>query len=90
MTQGWADAFENEIVELLCEVDTEIPDVTFAWYRDKEVLQEDLDMYSDESYLNITSVERVHEGGYTCQIQLETTNVKSEFSNTVSVTVYGE
>lgn len=90
MTQGWADAFENEIVEFLCEVDTEIPDLTFAWYRDKEELQEDTVMYSDESYLNITSVERGHEGGYTCQIQLENTNVKSEFSNTVSVTVYGE
>lgn len=88
VTQGWADAFENEIMEFLCEVDTEIPDVTFTWYKDKEELQEDI--YSDEPYLNITSVERVHEGGYTCQIQLETTNVKSEFSNTVSVTVYGE
>ncbi|XP_056897869.1 carcinoembryonic antigen-related cell adhesion molecule 5 isoform X1 [Takifugu flavidus] len=86
VTQGWADAFENEIMEFLCEVDTEIPDVTFTWYKDKKELQEDTDIYSEESYLNITSVERVHEGGYTCQIQLETT--KSEFSNTISVTVY--
>lgn len=89
MTQGWADAFENEIVEFLCEVDTDILGVTFAWYKDKAELQEDEKMYSDESYLNITSVEQVHEGGYTCQIQLESKNVKSEFSNTISVTVYG-
>lgn len=90
MTQGWADAFENEIVEFLCEVDNEIPDMTIAWYKDKEKLQEDAVMYLDEPYLNITSVEQVHKGGYTCQIQLESTNVKSELSNTVSVTVYGE
>ncbi|XP_029689969.1 hemicentin-1 isoform X3 [Takifugu rubripes] len=86
VTQGWTDAFENEIMEFLCEVDTEKPGMTFTWYKDNEELQEDTDIYSEESYLNITSVERVHEGGYTCQIQLETT--KSEFSNMISVTVY--
>lgn len=92
MTQGWADAFEKEILELFCEVDTELSDVTFAWYRNKEQLQENTDMilYVDESYLNITSVEQAHQGGYTCQIHLENRSAKSEFSNTVDVTVYGE
>lgn len=89
LIQGWTDVFENEIIEFFCEVDSEI--YNFTWYRNNEQLQEDtvLTLYPDDPYLNITSVEQVHQGGYTCQVYSEKRS-SLEFSNTVNITVYGE
>lgn len=88
----WTDVFTNESVELFCDAGTEISDLTFTWYRNKEELLGDSVVFLDpsDSSLNITAIERAHQGGYTCQIHLESSKVKSELSNTVNITVYGE
>lgn len=86
------DVFEDENVELLCDVDTGNSDFIVTWYRNKEQLEDDsvVVLDPDDTSLNITAIRRAHQGGYTCQIHLESRNVKSELSNTVNITVYGE
>lgn len=79
-------------MELFCDADTGIFDLTFTWYRNKEQLQDDSVVVLDqmEPTLNITAIGRAHQGGYACQIHLESRTVKSELSNTVNIAVYGE
>lgn len=79
-------------MEFHCKFETELSDLTVAWYRNKEPLQADSAVVLDpfEPSLNITAITRAYEGGYTCQIYLDSRNVKSELSNTVNITVYSE
>lgn len=79
-------------MEFFCDGDTENFDWIFTWYRNNEQVQDDSVVVLDQldSTLNITAIGRAHQGGYACQIHLESRNVKSELSNTVNITVYGE
>lgn len=88
----WSDVFETESVEFLCEFDSKTSDFTFKWYKNKELLQENdvVTLEPLDPNMNITSIERGYEGDYTCQIHLESRDVKSEFSNAITVTIYGE
>lgn len=85
----WTDVFEDESLAFTCEVDGS--DWTFTWYKNEGQLQEDSVMVLDaeEPYLNITSITQAYHGGYACQVHFES-RVRSGFSNTVNVTVYGE
>nr|XP_020490707.1 titin-like [Labrus bergylta] len=85
---SWLDVFEEENVAFSCEVG--ISDWTFTWYRNEEKLQDDSALTIDDegTLLNITLVNKAHEGVYACKAYLEARNVNSGFSNTAAVTVY--
>uniref|UniRef100_A0A3Q3F0I9 Titin-like n=1 Tax=Labrus bergylta TaxID=56723 RepID=A0A3Q3F0I9_9LABR len=86
---SWLDVFEEENVAFSCEVG--ISDWTFTWYRNEEKLQDDSALTIDDegTLLNITLVNKAHEGVYACKAYLEARNVNSGFSNTpVAKTVY--
>ncbi|XP_070695542.1 basement membrane-specific heparan sulfate proteoglycan core protein [Pempheris klunzingeri] len=84
----WLDVFEEETVELGCEVNGS--DWTFSWYQNQKLLEEDdiLTLESEGSLLNITSASQIYQGGYTCKTHLESRRVSSGFSNAVDITVY--
>ncbi|XP_069543563.1 hemicentin-2 [Brachyistius frenatus] len=82
----WLDVFEDELVELKCEVNN--PDWTITWYKNRVELKEDFVLYLDEDLLNITSVSQTYQGVYACRASLPSRRVSSEFSNTANVTVY--
>ncbi|XP_070825108.1 cell adhesion molecule CEACAM5 [Chaetodon trifascialis] len=84
----WTDVFENETVEFRCEVDSS--DWKFSWYRNKELLEEDviLSLLEVEPSLNVTSITHAYQGGYACKVHLGSRRVSSGFSNTVDITVY--
>ena len=86
------DVFEDDNVEFFCDVDPEIFDSTYTWYRNKEKLQDDSVVILDpqEASLNITAIKRAYQGSYTCQILLESRNVKSELSDAINITVNGK
>ncbi|KAI9530687.1 hypothetical protein NQZ68_000177 [Dissostichus eleginoides] len=85
----WMDVFENETVEFSCEVESD--DWMITWYaNEKEVqLEDDLNVETMDSYLNITSVTQAYQGRYSCKAELESRKVSSEFSNTADLRVYG-
>ncbi|XP_068996392.1 hemicentin-1 [Embiotoca jacksoni] len=82
----WLDVFEDELVELKCEVNN--PDWTITWYKNRVELEEDIVLYLDEDLLNITLVSQTYQGVYACRASLPSRGVSSEFSNTANVTVY--
>ncbi|XP_047186934.1 basement membrane-specific heparan sulfate proteoglycan core protein isoform X2 [Scophthalmus maximus] len=81
----WLDVFENETVELKCEVEGS-DWLTFTWYKNQQKLQTDLD--EDSPYLNITQVTQTDQGVYACKVQIAFRNVISELSNNATVIVY--
>ncbi|XP_054464456.1 carcinoembryonic antigen-related cell adhesion molecule 5 [Anoplopoma fimbria] len=87
LLSSWSDVFENETVKFSCGVNS--PDWTFTWYRDQKELLDEVDIIDImDSSLNITLVTLDHQGVYACKVHLNSRRVSSEFSNTVSVTVY--
>lgn len=89
MQTPWLDVFEEETVELGCEVDS--PDWVFTWYKDGYEVQEDAVLTPEqEGLLNITWASEAYQGLYACKAHHETRHVSSGFSNTANVTFYGE
>ncbi|KAF3860484.1 hypothetical protein F7725_000739 [Dissostichus mawsoni] len=86
----WMDVFENETVEFSCEVESD-DWYAITWYaNEKEVqFEDDLNVETMDSYLNITSVTQAYQGRYSCKAELESRKVSSEFSNTADLRVYG-
>ncbi|XP_034733608.1 carcinoembryonic antigen-related cell adhesion molecule 6-like [Etheostoma cragini] len=85
----WLDVFENETVMFRCELENN--EWMFTWYRDNNrvTYTKDPNLEDVQSYLNITSVTRSHQGGYACKaISEENSENSTGFSNTVNVTVY--
>ncbi|XP_034000611.1 titin-like isoform X4 [Trematomus bernacchii] len=85
----WMEVFENETVEFSCEAESD--DWTITWYRNEKEVQFEVDLIEEpmDSYLNITSVTQAYQGRYSCKAELESRKVRSEFSNTTDLRVYG-
>nr|XP_057939709.1 carcinoembryonic antigen-related cell adhesion molecule 5-like [Doryrhamphus excisus] len=85
---SWLDVFENETVELTCDMNSS--DWTFAWRRNEKPLPKDpaLELSAGGSLLNITSASQVFQGKYACKAQHKSRNVTTAFSNTAIVQVY--
>ncbi|XP_034000612.1 hemicentin-1-like isoform X5 [Trematomus bernacchii] len=83
----WMEVFENETVEFSCEAESD--DWTITWYRNEKEVQDDLHVETMDSSLNITSVTQAYQGRYSCKAELESRKVRSEFSNTADLRVYG-
>ncbi|KAL3064292.1 hypothetical protein OYC64_000555 [Pagothenia borchgrevinki] len=83
----WMEVFENETVEFSCEVESD--DWTITWYANENKVQDDLHVETMDSSLNITSVTQAYQGLYSCKAELESRKVRSEFSNTAYLRVYG-
>ncbi|KAM4562324.1 basement membrane-specific heparan sulfate proteoglycan core protein [Odontesthes bonariensis] len=77
---GWPDVFENEVLELSCEVSGS--EWTFTWYRNGVKLKK------EGPSLKITSVTQTDQGQYTCKAHLKSRGVSSGDSNIVDVQVY--
>uniref|UniRef100_A0A3Q3LP34 Immunoglobulin superfamily member 1-like n=1 Tax=Mastacembelus armatus TaxID=205130 RepID=A0A3Q3LP34_9TELE len=89
LLSSWLDVFEDETVQFSCKADSE--DWMFEWYQNQTKLQEnpDLSLDVDGSFLNITAIPQRHQGVYACKARHKSRKVSSEFSNTLSVSVYG-
>ncbi|KAK5923718.1 hypothetical protein CgunFtcFv8_000663 [Champsocephalus gunnari] len=85
----WMDVFENETVEFSCGVESD--DWMITWYRNEKEVQseEDPNVETMDSSLNITSVTQACQGRYSCKAELYLRKVISEFSNTADLRVYG-
>ncbi|KAM3617505.1 uncharacterized protein V6R79_007280 [Siganus canaliculatus] len=84
----WHNVFENEILEFHCNCSCDPGGWTISWYRNQKQLQEDKTIEIEDSMLNITSVTKADEGGYTCRVSLESRRVRSQISEAVAVKVY--
>lgn len=84
------DVFENETVEFSCEVESD--DWMITWYRNEKEVQseEDPNVETMDSSLNITLVTQAYQGRYSCKAELYLRKVISEFSNMADLRVYGE
>ncbi|XP_054642037.1 B-cell receptor CD22 isoform X2 [Dunckerocampus dactyliophorus] len=89
LVTSWLDVFENETVELTCDMDSS--NWTFTWHRNEKALLQDpaLDLSAGGSLLNITSASQALQGKYACKAHHEFREVTSVFSNTAIVQVYG-
>ncbi|XP_061841414.2 cell adhesion molecule CEACAM5-like isoform X2 [Nerophis lumbriciformis] len=89
LVTSWSDVFENETVELSCNMDSS--NWTFIWHKHGMELQRDsvVKLRAGGSRLKITSASRAHQGEYSCKAQLKSRKVTSIFSNTAIVHVYG-
>nr|XP_046252037.1 titin isoform X2 [Scatophagus argus] len=88
----WMDVFDNETVELMCEIPDPFinSDWEITWYKDHQKIEtdNDLDVDPEEQLLNITSVSQAYQGGYTCEFREQSRGFNSGVSNTVNITVY--
>ncbi|RVE70613.1 hypothetical protein OJAV_G00065970 [Oryzias javanicus] len=82
MVTKWKDVFENERVEMSCDVG--VSDWSFSWYKD------DVKMNDEMSNLRIPSVTQSDKGRYACKIHLKPRGVSSVFSNSVEISIYAE
>nr|XP_033485460.1 titin isoform X2 [Epinephelus lanceolatus] len=87
MVSPWLEVFENETLAFSCEVDIN-DDWTYTWYKNKEVVLEDMNTDKVDSYLNITGITRASQGDYTCGVQVGTRRRSSGISNATHITVY--
>uniref|UniRef100_A0A3B3C7J8 Ig-like domain-containing protein n=2 Tax=Oryzias melastigma TaxID=30732 RepID=A0A3B3C7J8_ORYME len=82
MVTKWKDMFENERVEMSCDVG--VSDWSFSWYKDN------VKMNDETSNLRIPSVTQSNKGRYACKIHLKPRGVSSGFSNSVEISIYAE
>ncbi|KAM6924864.1 hemicentin-1-like [Xenentodon cancila] len=76
----WLDVFENEAVNLSCDVSKS--GWVVAWYRDKQKLD------VNGEHLDITSASQSHQGEYSCKAVLMSRGISSHLSNTATVKVH--
>lgn len=84
----WPDVFPTESVNMICEMQTDSADWTYAFYRDGTEVQH----YNSNKDRNlpITSASISDGGNYSCSGKLKSRDVYSTKGSPLNLHVYGE